>query len=146
MARTSTRSIIGLTPRQREVWELAKAEFTNAEIAEQLGLSLNTVRSHMRSAGQKIPATRRRPGRRGEGRRVPRLSRAESEVLEAILQSPLVGEVAGLLKVSPRSCRKLLESIVSKVARDQGARTAPENRLTRPIRQSAPSLQARRRT
>ncbi|MBD2101792.1 helix-turn-helix transcriptional regulator [Leptolyngbya sp. FACHB-261] len=40
----------GLTPREAEVWALARAGRTYRQIAEQLFISLNTVKKHMKSA------------------------------------------------------------------------------------------------
>lgn len=102
-----------LTARQREVFELAQAQLPNAEIALRLGLSVNTVRSHLKAALRKL-AGRRRSGRRADD---PPLSRTESALLVAMLQSPLVGELARQVKMKPLACRRLLESIVRKVAR-----------------------------
>jgi DNA-binding NarL/FixJ family response regulator len=48
-----------LTPREGEVLQLVAAGLSNAEIAERLSLSINTVESHLRSIYGKLGVTRR---------------------------------------------------------------------------------------
>ncbi|NEP34857.1 MAG: helix-turn-helix transcriptional regulator [Moorea sp. SIO3B2] len=47
---TSTDALkYGLTPREEEIWSLRKANFTYREIAQQLFITLNTVKKHMKN-------------------------------------------------------------------------------------------------
>ncbi|NEO10901.1 MULTISPECIES: helix-turn-helix transcriptional regulator [unclassified Moorena] len=39
----------GLTPREQEIWSLKKANFTYREIAQQLFISINTVKKHLKN-------------------------------------------------------------------------------------------------
>jgi DNA-binding CsgD family transcriptional regulator len=48
-----------LTPRQREVAELAGRGFTNREIGEHLGLSLNTVKNRLKDVFERLAVMRR---------------------------------------------------------------------------------------
>ena len=130
--RKLTRDAQGLTPRQREVSKLALARLTNEELAARLELSVDTVRSHWKAACRKVPVKKRRSWRRTTGQPGRWLSRAESELLEAILQSPLVGELARLARMSPRSCRSLLESILHHHSRSDGTRRSNRRRAQTP--------------
>jgi DNA-binding CsgD family transcriptional regulator len=49
----------GLSPREREVAELAAAGLSDAEIAEQLFVGICTVRSHIRAVLHKLSLKRR---------------------------------------------------------------------------------------
>lgn len=49
----------GLTAREQELLPLLEADKTNKEIAEALGISLNTVRTHTRHIRHKLRASRR---------------------------------------------------------------------------------------
>lgn len=48
-----------LTPRQKEVASLVARGMTNAEIAERLGITRNTVRTHLRLARRTLRAKNR---------------------------------------------------------------------------------------
>lgn len=50
---------VSLTPRQREVCELAAKGLTNKAIARTLGLSPLTVRDHISEAARRIPGNER---------------------------------------------------------------------------------------
>jgi DNA-binding CsgD family transcriptional regulator len=50
----------GLTPREREVAELAAQDLTSREIAEQLVLSARTVENHLQRAYEKLGVGGRR--------------------------------------------------------------------------------------
>ena len=45
---------LGLTPREREVAELAAQGLTGREIAERLGISVGTARNHLLRARDKL--------------------------------------------------------------------------------------------
>ena len=45
-----------LTPRQREIAELVARGMTNKAIARETGLALQTVKNHISSAAERIPA------------------------------------------------------------------------------------------
>ncbi|WP_158602826.1 helix-turn-helix transcriptional regulator [Jiangella rhizosphaerae] len=66
----------GLTPREREVAELAATGRTNREIAEQLFLSAETVKKHLQSAMRKLEV----PSRAALGRRLPSLGTEQAAV------------------------------------------------------------------
>lgn len=44
-----------LTPRQRQVAELVARGLSNKAIARETGLSIDTVNSHLRFVGQRVP-------------------------------------------------------------------------------------------
>jgi len=50
----------GLTPREREVTELAAKGLTGREIAAHLGIGIGTVRNHLQHARQKLGGVSKR--------------------------------------------------------------------------------------
>lgn len=104
----------GITARQRQVLELALARLTNAEIADRLGIKEGTVRAHMKGASG-ASVTRRRRARDRDG--ALNLTSGELQLLVAAVQNSHVAEIARLLQLSPRHCRRSLEAIAQKVRR-----------------------------
>ena len=64
---------LGVSRRERDVLNLLAAGHSNQEIADQLSISLNTVKTHLRNPYQKLDVSRR--GQAVEKARTLRLSR-----------------------------------------------------------------------
>lgn len=103
-----------LTRRQRQVAALARDGFSNEEIAAALGVSLETVRSHLKQVHPKLDlgARRRRHAVAALG-----FSLDDAELLAGVLHSPLVGALAKEAGLSAQAWRRRLEAIVDKVRR-----------------------------
>lgn len=107
-----------LTPRQREILSLVRARFSNAEIASKLGVSVNTVRAHLKAVTRGT-GPRHRSGRRGGNALGPRLPGSEAALLTALLgKDDLVGELARRLGSSPQALRRLLGAVAKELERD----------------------------
>lgn len=104
-----------LTPRQREILSLVRARLSNAEIASKLGVSVNTVRAHLKAV-TRGNGPRDRSGRRGGNALGPRLAGSEAGILAALLRKDdLVGELARRLGSTPQALRRLLGSVVKEL-------------------------------
>jgi DNA-binding NarL/FixJ family response regulator len=55
----ATEDPLGLTVQERRVLRLAAEDLTNSQIADQLGISVNTVKDHLSSAYSKLGVSRR---------------------------------------------------------------------------------------
>lgn len=112
--RSPMRTREGLTPRQRQVLELAGRGHTTAQIATELGIARSSVETHVSAARGKLGATTRLAAAvlvRSEPRTVGPLRRDLRRVANLLARGATVKEAAADLGVSTRTAARRIAEL-----------------------------------